>query len=290
MSTNGLMGGVAYRKVDVPYYAPDTVAPGPAPGPVSTLLSNVSVLSADESVSSILSTTGNSVPTYKGGLSITSGANASGPATTAITTRTTGATTNQVEIGVNAQTNRLMIAGASGLSQVNDPIYNPVVIPAPALPTVTTVGAQQVALIGPSPSVNHPGGWLTDSPSPGVIFGSGGAGPFTVPATGLYWLQATLLMPEGTSSSGAIATAFTVRLTNSPFTPAGGIVVVEANALAAPSDDIPAYYNWGGYLSLVSGTSYNVDLRQISGGVVSFGANADLAVQLVRISSTASVA
>jgi hypothetical protein len=280
MSTNGLLGGVAYRKVDVPYYATDAVEPGP----VSTLLSNVSVLSADQSVSSTLITNGNAVPTYKGGLTIISGPNASGPATNAITTRTVGATTAQVEIGDNAQTNRLMIAGASGLSQVNDPIYNPVVVPAP---TVTSVAAQQVALLGPSPTANHPGGWLTDSPAAGVIFSSGGAGPFTVPATGLYWLQATLLMPAGTISSGAIATAFTVRLSDLPLTPAGGIVVVEANALAAPAG-IDAYYNWGGYLSLVAGPSYNVDLRQISGGVVSFGANADLSLQLVRISSTAS--
>jgi len=275
-SDNGLMGASAFRKPGVPYYLSDAIEPQTP----STLLSNVSIQSADKSVASTLITNGNAVPTYKGGLTIISGANASGPATNAITTRTVGATTAQVEIGDNAQTNLLMIAGASGLSQVNDPIYNPVV--------VSSVGAQQVALIGPSPSTNHPGGWLTDSPSPGVIFGSGGAGPFTVPATGLYWLQATLLMPEGTSSSGAIATAFTVQLANSPFTPAGGIVVIEANALAAPSEDTPAYYNWGGYVSLVSGTSYNVVLRQISGGVVSFGANADLSLQLVRISSTAS--
>jgi hypothetical protein len=238
--------------------------------PASSLKSIVSIAAADESVSAAITVTGSETPTYKGAITLNSGANASGGSTVILTGRTVGADTASIEVGTNGQTNLLRIAGAEGLSQVNDPIYNPAT-------------AQELAvLLGPSPSANHPGGWLTDSPNPGVLFTSGGTAPFSVSKTGLYFLQATLYMPEGTSGSSAFTSAFTARLSATPFTQVGG-VVMQSVSVITPSDDIDAYYTWGSYIPLTASTQYQIDLRAAAGGGVFFGANADLSLRLINI-------
>lgn len=240
----------------------------PVYNPVTSLKSNVLVNSADASVSAIISVIGNSVPTYKGGLNLNCGPNASGPAQTIFTGRTTGATTMGLEIGSNSQTNILSIAGASGLSQVNDPVYNP------------ATAQQFVNILGPFSDPDHPSGWLTDSPNPGTFPGSAGTADFSVSKTGLYFLQVTLYLPQGTSSDGAFSLNFTVAGAETPFTPVGGLTVASAVATQAPSD-IPGYWSWGSYVPLTAGVQYDITVRSVDGAT--FGAGGQITVQLINI-------
>jgi len=107
-----------------------------------TLASAVNIQSADASTTASITVTGNSVPTYKGAISLNSGANASGTSQVVLTGRTTGANTMNLEVGDNDQINNLLIAGASGVSQVFDEKYNPVdaITGTPVVQTVTPTG------------------------------------------------------------------------------------------------------------------------------------------------------
>ena len=107
-----------------------------------TLTSDVPILAADGSTQATIHITGNETPSYKGAITLESGTNASGTGQVVLTGRTTGASTMQLEIGDNAQTNLLKIGGASGLSQVFDEIYNPVdaITGTPVVQTITPTG------------------------------------------------------------------------------------------------------------------------------------------------------
>jgi hypothetical protein len=177
----------------------------------------------------------------------------------------------QLEVGNNGQTNILMVAGASGLSQVTDPVYNPAT-------------AQQLALlVGPGDiTPTHIGGWLEDSPNPGVLLTSGGTNTFTVSKTGLYYLQATLYLPIGASGSSAFTSAFTVRLNANPFTEIGGLVI-QSTGVSAPSSGFGAYYTWGSYVPLTASIGYDLTIGVVNGGGVFFGANSDLTLRLINI-------
>jgi hypothetical protein len=104
-----------------------------------TLTSAVLINSEDRSTQAGIYVEGNTVPTYKGAISLVSGANASGPPMVVLNGRTTGENTMNFEVGDNDQTNNLMVAGPEGVSQVFDGIYNPVdaITNAPVLQTVT---------------------------------------------------------------------------------------------------------------------------------------------------------
>jgi hypothetical protein len=164
-----------------------------------------------------------------------------------------------------------MIGGVSGLSQVNDPVYNP------------ATAQQLVNILGPFSDPDHPSGWLTDSPAPGSFPGSAGTAAFTVSKTGLYYLQVQLYMPEGTTSSKAFSYAFTVTTEASPFTPVGGLNFYSPEPTAAPAEDIPGYWTWGSYIPLTASTSYKITVRGIDGGVT-FGVGGQVTVQLINIS------
>lgn len=126
-STNGLMGAAAFRKPGVPYYLQDS-AEVTLTQPI--LVAPVTLESFDRQGAATLSVGGEAggVPgPYTGCINLSPGASSGGPAADGLTIRAI-ADGVSVEVGTNAQdANILSIAGPSGLSQVNDPIYNPAV-------------------------------------------------------------------------------------------------------------------------------------------------------------------
>jgi hypothetical protein len=180
----------------------------------------------------------------------------------------------------------LQIAGrinsAPVFSRVFDALFNP------------PVGASTIirgTSYDPVGNPNHPGGWLTNSPQPGILLSSGGNDPpnIQVAKTGLYMIQATLYMPAGaTSGGGAGGTGlfrnqFTVQTVASPFTAVGGLIV-EATGQALFSDSLyPAYFNWSGYVPLEAGVAYTLQNRSTYGGGVFFGATSDLVISLIQL-------
>jgi hypothetical protein len=107
-----------------------------------TLTSAVLINSEDRSTQAGIFVEGNTSSTYKGAISLVSGANGAGPPMVVLNGRTTGEATMNFEVGDNAQTNNLMVAGPEGVSQVFDGIYNPVdaITNAPVVQTITPTG------------------------------------------------------------------------------------------------------------------------------------------------------
>jgi hypothetical protein len=122
MSTNGLLGAAAFRKVDVPYYlqeGAELVAP--------TIRAPIQLKSPDENGEAVLQVggfTGGVAGPYTGALFLEPGPSSAGTAKAGIAIRS-GAAGTIVEVGANAEgPNTLGIAGASGVAQVYDEIYN----------------------------------------------------------------------------------------------------------------------------------------------------------------------
>lgn len=248
----------------------------PLDGP---LISPVEIFSSDLSTSAEIVV--NSAPAgYVGSMTLISGGNSFGPPTTGMTIRTSGPTESIIEIGNNSQTNKLMIAGSSSLSQVFDGIYNP------------PIGLELVNIIGPSPSANYPNGWLVSSPNDGTIISSftgGTAGSFNVPKNGLYMLQATITMAPATTSSGPFSIQITVNIASPPLTPVGGLVIGQSTPLSA-DPDTRSYYSWNAYIPLTAGQLYNLTWRMLDGAGVFLPPNlinnlpySDLRLSLIKI-------
>jgi hypothetical protein len=108
----------------------------------TVLTSQVPILAADGSTQASITVNGNSVPSYKGSITLNSGANDSGTSQVILNGRTTGPNTMNLEVGDNDQINNLFIAGADGVSQVFDEKYNPVdaITGTPQVQTITPVG------------------------------------------------------------------------------------------------------------------------------------------------------
>ena len=126
-STNGLMGAAAFRKVGVPYYldnTPEVTLTEPI------LVAPITIKSSDLEAQGTLSCrgfTGGLPAPYTGAIKLIPGSSSVGAAAEGLTIRSVGGGT-QVEVGTDAETpNVLAIAGASGLSQVYDEKYNPVI-------------------------------------------------------------------------------------------------------------------------------------------------------------------
>jgi hypothetical protein len=174
------------------------------------------------------------------------------------------------------------VSGTPTISQVTDPVYNP------------ATAQELVNILGPDPTTNYPNGWLGDSPNDGTIFSSAGSAAFTVPKTGLYMFQGTASMAPATvsaggSAGGAFSLQATIHLNANPFTAIGGIVIGQPTPLSA-NPDYRSYYCWNGYVSLVAGTLYSMDVRMLSGGGTFLPPNlinndkyADLKFQLIKI-------
>jgi len=94
------------------------------------LIAPVSIQPADESTTASIYVRGASDTVYRGAITVAPGANSSIPASQAagITIRTAAGPSTVAEVGNNAEgPNLLYIAGASGVSQVYDEKYNPVI-------------------------------------------------------------------------------------------------------------------------------------------------------------------
>jgi hypothetical protein len=95
-----------------------------------TLVAPVSIQPADESTTANIYMRGASETVYRGAITLAPGANSSIPASQAngITIRTGAGPSTIVEVGNNAQgPNLLYIAGSSGVSEVYNEKYNPVI-------------------------------------------------------------------------------------------------------------------------------------------------------------------
>jgi hypothetical protein len=106
-----------------------------------TLVAPVSILPADESTTASIYVRGSDETVYRGAITVAPGANSSIPASQAngITIRTGAGPSTIAEVGSNSQgPNLLYIAGASGVSQVYDVKYNPVI---KATPVATYSGS-----------------------------------------------------------------------------------------------------------------------------------------------------
>jgi len=185
MSTNGLLGAAAFRKVDVPYYLTEgqaVVAP--------TLVAPLSLESSDRNGFATIFV-GNGLPEpgpYTGAITFIAGASSAGPSVDGLTIRAIDGG-SQVEVGTNSQpTNRLAIAGPQGLSQVYDETYN------------QPVQLQPITLVSTDPDC------VPQAGNVGEIFrcgqtavGQAGAGQvqfntIRVPKAGAYMMQTEIVM------------------------------------------------------------------------------------------------
>jgi hypothetical protein len=162
-STNGLIAEQASSRPGVPYYlSKDEPLLNPS------LISPVQLLSADLETAAAIEcrgyTAGEPTP-YSGAIKLLPGASSVGAAAEGLTIRSVGGGT-QVEVGTDGEApNVIAIAGASGLAQVYDEIYNPV------------IKGTQVA--GSSSALPVPAGPI-------------GAFTFTPTVTGAYMLQVNI--------------------------------------------------------------------------------------------------
>lgn len=272
---SGLIGPPAYANFRTPYYLSKTDKL------TNDLISPVEIFTSDLSNSAEI-VVNSSPANYNGSITLITGENVNGPPMVGMTLRTSGENEATIEVGDNVQDNKLMIAGASGLSQVFDAVYNP--------PT----GVQVVNILGPDPTDNYPNGWLSDSPADGTIFSSGGSASFNVPKTGLYMIQSSIMMAPATvsaggSASGAFSLQITVNTFGTPFNPVGGIVIGQPTPLSA-NEDQPSYYSWNSYIPLVEGQLYALTVRMLAGGGTYLPPNpvnnikySDLKIQLIKI-------
>jgi hypothetical protein len=177
-----------------------------------------------------------------------------------------------------------MISGVSITSEVFDQTFNP--------PT----GVELINLIGPNVTNNYPNGWLLNDPSGQVVtsFQGGPGQSFSVPKSGLYMLQASILMaPATTSTGGTDAGGFSLQITvnnaNSPFPSVGGVVIGQPTPLSS-SGPQRSYYSWNSYIPLASGVLYALTVQMLDGVGVTLPPNlinnlpySDLKIQLIKI-------
>jgi len=178
-----------------------------------TLVAPVAIQPADESVSANIYVRGASETVYRGAITIAPGANSSIPASqgAGITVRTGAGPSTIVEIGNNAQgPNLLSIAGASGVGQVYDEVYN------------QPVALQTITIVASDPDTTPTGGAeIFRCTQTAVAQAGAGTVQFNriqVPRTGAYTLQTEIRMGNG-------AGANTVVL---PSTLVGGVPVWNA--------------------------------------------------------------
>lgn len=154
------------------------------------------------------------VPTpYTGGITIEPASSSLGPAPAGLNIHA-GVAGVAVEVGTNGAgiVNTLEIAGASGLSQVNDPVYNPAV----ALKAITMVSTNPLS----APTVGNTGEIFRCAQAGVVASATSAVGnTFTVPADGWYSLQMEVKLENDVAPA--------VPSINVPITPAGSIDIGE---------------------------------------------------------------
>jgi hypothetical protein len=185
-SNNGLISEQASSRPGLPYYlSKDQPLLNPS------LISPVQLLSADLETAAAIEcrgyTAGEPTP-YSGAIKLLPGASSVGAAAEGLTIRSVGGGT-QVEVGTDGETpNVLAIAGASGLAQVYDEIYN------------QPVQLQPITLVSTDPDC------VPQAGNVGEIFrcgqtavGQAGAGQvqfntIRVPRAGAYMMQTEIVM------------------------------------------------------------------------------------------------
>lgn len=275
---SGLVGPPAYANVQTPYYLTksDKIE--------NDLVSPVNILSADLSKTSVIA-----VDNVNGSIAISPAGNplVSAPARYGLNLES-GASGIVASLGDStiASTPILelkgQVSGVPTTSQVFDAVYNP--------PT----GVELLNILGPDPTANYPNGWLTDSPNDGQIITSAGSSPFNVPKTGLYMIQASIMMaPATVSAGGSAGGAFSLQITCNnfaiPYTSVGGVVIGQPTPLSA-NEDQPSYYSWNSYIPLVEGQLYTLTVRMLAGGGAYLPPNlinnirySDLKIQLIKL-------
>jgi hypothetical protein len=98
--------------------------------------------------------TTHATPAYVGAMKLIPGGNVAAPTSSnGVVIRAAAGPSTIVEVGTNGEgPNQLLIAGASGLSQVNDPVYNPVQPFVEASPGETTTSPEAINNANPSNS------------------------------------------------------------------------------------------------------------------------------------------
>ena len=178
-----------------------------------TLIAPVSILPSNESTTASIYVEGANGP-YKGAIQLAPGANSTIPASQpdGLTLRAVAGGVS-IEVGTDGQAvNTLSIAGADGLSQVNDPLYNPAV----SLKAITMISTNPLC----APTPGNTGEIFRCAQAGVVASGTTAIGnTFNVPTTGWYSLQMEVKLEN--------AAAPAVPDINVPITPAGSIDIGE---------------------------------------------------------------
>jgi hypothetical protein len=249
---SGLIGPPAYANVRTPYYLSKTDKL------TNDLISPVDILSADLSSTATITVTGDSDPSYKGAITLNSGSNGSGPSQVVLTGRTVGPTTAQVEIGTNSQTNKLLIAGNDGLSQVYDAFYN--------RPYIT----------GP----NITGNYITNAGGlTGVLFSTFDSNNFVLNNLGFYRFELNISLPKNQQVDFNPASAYSFLISNpDESTYFGSITMTAAQIFSNFNSTFPAttpnFFQFSTQLFLPAG-SYKIAGYQAQGPPFVFGPNMD---------------
>lgn len=199
-SNNGLIGAEAFRKPGVPYYLTDANVGAILRQP--TLVSAIDLESADGAASAQLSVVGlegspPALSVYSGSIGLRPGTSSLGAAPAGVNIRSL-ANGVAVEVGTDGAgiVNTLGVAGADGVAQVYDEIYN------------QPVSQQAITIVASDPDCVPSG--------VGNIFLCGqtavaqaGAGVeqfnrFTVPRTGAYAFQTRFVMGNGAGANTVV--------------------------------------------------------------------------------------
>ena len=226
----------------------------PIDGP---LISQVNILSADLSSTARITVTGDSDSSYKGAITLNSGANNSGSSQVILTGRTVGPTTAQIEIGDNAQTNKLLIAGNDGLSQVYDAFYN------------------RPYIVGP----NITGNYITNSPNAGTLFSTFDSDNFVLNNLGFYRFELNISLPANQEVNFNPASCYTFLISNPNETTFSGSITMTAGQIFSNFNSqfpgrTPNFFQFSTQLFLGAGT-YKIKGDQAQGPPFIFGPNMD---------------
>lgn len=207
-STNGLMGAAAFRKPGVPYYlqeGAEIVSP--------EIRAPIQLKSPDENGEAVLTVgdfaAGVAGP-YTGAIFLEPGPSSAGTAKAGLAIRS-GAAGTIVEVGANAEgPNLLGIAGASGVGQVYDEIYN------------QPVALQTITIVASDPDCTPTGGAEIFRCGQAAV-AQAGAGTvqfnrIQVPRSGAYMMQTQINMGNGPGANTVVL----------PSTLVGGVPVWNA--------------------------------------------------------------
>lgn len=200
MSTNGLAGSSAHRKVDVPYYLSQGASGSVLRQP--TLVSAIDLESADGTAAAQLSVVGlegtpAALTVYSGSIGLRPGTSSLGAAPAGVNIRSL-ANGVAVEVGTDGAgiVNTLGVAGATGVAQVYDEIYN------------QPVQLQTITIVASDPDCTPTGGAEIFRCTQAAV-AQAGAGTvqfnrIQVPRSGAYVMQSEIRMGNGAGANTVV--------------------------------------------------------------------------------------